>query len=110
MGFHPGRYRVAFWVAEEIQIARSAIGYRFARCYTFELVDLPGYAFAETVEDGAYSAHEAEYPPEQRTAEYMRDIRLRMWQQQDSPGNQISAGDDTGMAENQRGNSSPTQG
>jgi len=68
---------------------------------SFELVDLFGHTSAETVEDGTDSAHEREDTPEKRSPEDMGYYRLRMRQQQYSPGNQVSAGDDADMSEHE---------
>ena len=76
---------------------------------SLELLRLLGDATAEAMEDGADTAHKREDAPKQRAAENMRQARLGIGQEQDSPGNKISADDNTAMTEDQRRHPSPIE-
>jgi len=80
------------------------------RTYALKLIDLPGYTFAESVEDSANTAHQTKYSPEKGSAENMSHPRFGVGQKQYPPCDKVGADSDTGMAEYKRGYSSPPEG
>ncbi len=73
------------------------------------MVGLFGDAAAEAVEDSADTAHQAENSPEKGAAEDVGHFRFGVRQQQDAPGDEIGADDDTSMAENEGGNAASAE-
>ena len=77
---------------------------------SFKLLNLLIDTAAETMKYGTNSAHKGENAPEQGSAQYMGQSGLGVRKQQYTPGDKIGSSDNTGVTEDQGGDTAPVEG